>query len=43
MNCTIDEFMQSQMADLEMMGISGKLFKEVWREYKKQGKTMQEM
>lgn len=28
------------MKDLEEIGISGDLFKEVWQEYKRQGKTM---
>ena len=39
----MDEFIQSQLADLEKIGISGDLFREVWAEYKKQGKTKQQM
>jgi hypothetical protein len=31
------------MEDLEKIGISGELFKDVWSEYKRQGKTMQQM
>jgi len=31
------------MGDLEKIGMTGILFKDVWQEYRKQGKTMQEM
>ena len=30
LNYTIDEFIQVQMEDLEKIGISGELFKDVW-------------
>lgn len=43
LNYTMDEFIQSQLADLEKIGISGELFREVWAEYKKQGKSKQQM
>jgi hypothetical protein len=39
----MDEFIQSQMEDLEKIGISGDLFREVWSEYQRQGKSMQQM
>ena len=35
LNYTIDEFIQTQMEDLEKIGISGELFKDVWQEYKR--------
>ena len=35
MNYTIDEFIQTQMEDLEKIGISGELFREVYQEYKR--------
>ena len=41
MNYTIDEFISMQKEDLEKIGISGELFKDVWQEYKRQGKTME--
>lgn len=41
LNYTIDEFIQTQLEDLEKIGISGNLFKEIYAEYKKEGKTMQ--
>ena len=41
LNYTMDEFIQSQLADLEKIGISGELFREVWAEYKRQGKSKQ--
>lgn len=43
MNYTIDEFVQMQMVDLEKIGLTGDLFRDVWKEYKRQGKTMQQM
>jgi hypothetical protein len=43
MNYTIDEFVQMQSDDLEKIGITGDLFKDVWREYKRQGKTREQM
>ena len=43
LNYTMDEFIQYQLADLEKIGISGELFREVWEEYKKQGKSKQQM
>ena len=35
LNYTIDEFIQTQMEDLQKIGISGELFKDVWQEYKR--------
>jgi len=35
LNYTIDEFIQTQMEDLEKIGISGELFQDVWQEYKR--------
>lgn len=32
-NYSMDEFIQSQMEDLEKIGTSGALFEEVWQEY----------
>lgn len=43
LNYTMDEFIQYQLADLEKIGISGELFREVWEEYKRQGKNKQQM
>lgn len=41
LNYTMDEFIQSQLEDLEKIGTSGELFQEVWHEYRKQGKSLQ--
>ena len=43
LNYTMDEFIQSQLEDLEKIGTSGELFQEVWHEYRKQGKSLQQM
>lgn len=43
LNYTMDEFIQSQLEDLEKIGTSGELFHEVWEEYQKQGKSLQQM
>mmetsp|Transcript_32620 Transcript_32620/g.49879 ORF Transcript_32620/g.49879 Transcript_32620/m.49879 type:complete len:103 (+) Transcript_32620:2187-2495(+) len=43
MNMTIDEFIEMQREDLEKIGITGNLFRDVWQEYKRQGKSMQQM
>ena len=33
LNYTMDEFIQSQLDNLEMIGTTGQLFQEVWKEY----------
>ena len=33
LNYTMDEFIQSQLDNLEMIGTTGELFQEVWKEY----------